>query len=175
MPMIKQISAEELLKLFANIRAFIFDVDGVMTDGKIWIAENGESYCQTHIRDGYALQLAVKKGYRVAVVSGRSSQAVEQRLRYLGVEDIFMSVRDKATCVEQYLCQCSLSATSVLYMGDDIPDVPVMQLIGLPACPFDAAADVKELAYYVSPISGGAGCVRDVIEKTLRIQQRWNG
>lgn len=174
MLMINQITTEALLKLFANIRAFIFDVDGVMTDGRLWITESGESYCQMHIRDGYALQLAVKKGYRVAVVSGRSSQAVMQRLHYLGVKDVFMSVNDKVACVEQYLVQHKLSANSVLYMGDDMPDVPVMRVVGLPACPLDAAAEVKQLAYYISPMVGGAGCVRDVIEKTLRIQQQWH-
>lgn len=171
----KQIGTAALLQLFAHIHAFIFDVDGVMTDGRLWLMESGESHCQMHIRDGYALQLAVQKGYRVAIVSGRSSQGVLARLRYLGIKDIFLGITDKWACVKQYLDQHGLSASAALYMGDDMPDIPVMQHIGLPTCPSDAAGEVKQLAYYISPFRGGSGCVRDVIEKTLKIQQKWDG
>jgi len=171
----KSITTEKLLELFANIRTFIFDVDGVMTDGRLWLTENEENICQMHIRDGYALQLAVKKGYRVAVVTGRASQAVVVRLHYLGIEDIFTSISDKLICVEQYMQLHGLQPDSVLYMGDDMPDLPVMQRIGLPVCPADAADDIKRMAFYISPLKGGEGCVRDVIEKTLKIQQKWTG
>ncbi|MCX8020312.1 MAG: HAD hydrolase family protein [Chitinophagaceae bacterium] len=162
-----------LLSCFQPIRAFIFDVDGVLTDGTILILPDGVEARRMHIRDGFALQMAVKKGYCVKIISGNESAEVLYRLEKLGIRDVTMSVSDKAGLVRNYLKQKNLSQEELLYMGDDLPDIQAMQLAGLPCCPFDAAPEVRDVARYISPFCGGNACVRDVIEKTLRVQRRW--
>ena len=156
------------------IKAFIFDVDGVLTDGIIHVTEAGEQLRQFNIKDGYALQLAVKRGYRVAVITGGRSAGVRQRLKGLGISDIFMEVDSKIEVFNQFLNNNNLLTEQVLYMGDDIPDYQVMQLAGLPVCPADAVEEIKSLSSYISSRDGGKGCVRDVIEKVLKIQNQWN-
>lgn len=161
------------LQLFSTIRIFAFDVDGVMTDGMLQIFENGEYSRKMNIRDGYALQLAVKLGYRVVVISGGNSKPVIERLRGLGITDIFMGVVNKQSVLADYLEENDLLGTEVLYMGDDIPDYDAMRMVGLPACPADAAPEIKSISKYISPMKGGKGCVRDVIEKVLRLNDDW--
>lgn len=156
------------------IKAFIFDVDGVLTDGIVHVTETGEQLRQFNIKDGYALQLAVKRGYRVAVITGGRSAGVRQRLKGLGISDIFMEVDSKIEVFNQFLNNNNLHTEQVLYMGDDIPDYQVMQLAGLPVCPADAVEEIKSLSSYISSRDGGKGCVRDVIEKVLKIQNQWN-
>ena len=160
----------EKLKL---IKAFVFDVDGVLTDGIVHVTENGEQLRQFNIKDGYALQLAIKRGYKIAVISGGRSLGVKIRLQGLGITDIFLGADSKIELYSSFLIKNSLSAEQVMYMGDDIPDLPAMKLAGLPVCPADAASEIKEISHYISFKEGGKGCVRDVIEKVLKIQNQW--
>lgn len=160
--------------LFKNITTFIFDVDGVLTDGTVLVLENGLQARRMNIKDGFALQLAVKTGYRVIVVSGSSPSPVVDRLNKLGIAEVHMSVLDKKSFVNSYIEKNRLKKEEVLYMGDDIPDLPAMPVVGLATCPADAANEIKETAQYISPINGGHGCARDVIEKTLKMNGHWN-
>lgn len=162
-----------ILELFKPIKNFVFDVDGVMTDGTLQLLENGELSRRMHIRDGYALQLAIKQGYRVGVISGGNSRLVVERLNGLGIKDIFMGVPDKEVVLAEYLEDNDLKAEELLYMGDDIPDYGAMKRAGLPACPRDASREIKAICKYISPIAGGCGCVRDVIEKVLKLNGNW--
>jgi 3-deoxy-D-manno-octulosonate 8-phosphate phosphatase (KDO 8-P phosphatase) len=162
------------LEKIKQIKAFVFDVDGVLTDGIIHVTESGDQLRQFNIKDGYALQLAVKRGYKIAVITGGRSEGVRLRLKGLGVTDIFMYVDSKIQVFNQYLEDNELSASQVLYMGDDVPDLQVMQLSGLPVCPADAVEEIKAISQYVSPKDGGRGCVRDILEKVLKIQNQWN-
>ncbi len=162
-----------LLEPFHDVRTFIFDVDGVMTNSELIVLENGHLLRKMNVRDGYALKLAIKKGYRVAIITGGKSSGVVQRLRGLGIEDIYSGIDNKIDALEEYLYTYDLHLDQILYMGDDLPDYEVMRKVGFPTCPSDAAPEIQELAQYVSPRKGGQGCVRDVIEKTLRIQKQW--
>lgn len=163
-----------MLDLFERVRAFVFDMDGVLTDGTLWIHGDGQWVRRMHIKDGYALQLAVKRGYLVCVISGSDAPPVTERLTKLGVEEIHMQVRDKRAALEDILSRRDISAEQVLYMGDDIPDLAVMKISGLSACPHNAVSDVLAIADYISPVNGGDGCVRDVIERVLRLHGAWN-
>ncbi len=162
-----------VLKLFKPITTFIFDVDGVLTDGTVLVLENGLQARRMSIKDGFALQMAVKKGYRVLIVSGGNSPQVTDRLEKLGVTDVQMSVADKKEFVEKYIAANKLKKQEVLFMGDDLPDLPVMSVVGLPCCPADAVAEIKQAVQYISPINGGFACVRDVIEKVLKLNDKW--
>lgn len=162
-----------ILAAFKPIRLFVFDVDGVLTDGSLLLLNNGEQVRRMNIKDGYALQLAIKEGYDIVVISGASNDAVVQRLNKLGIANVEMGVADKWAVLQKYLQQYNLQPGQVLYMGDDIPDYAVMQKVGLACCPADAVAEIKSIAAYISPINGGEGCVRDVIEKVLKLHGRW--
>jgi 3-deoxy-D-manno-octulosonate 8-phosphate phosphatase (KDO 8-P phosphatase) len=160
---------EELRK----IKAFAFDVDGVFSDSTIFLYPDGEMMRSMNIKDGYAVQYAVKKGFPVAIISGGDSEAVRTRFRKLGVNDIYLKSSDKVCDFHDFLRKNNLEAPNVLYMGDDIPDYEVMQLAGFRACPADAAEEIKSIAYYISDKSGGKGCVRDVIEQVMKLQGKW--
>lgn len=162
-----------LLERFASITTFVFDMDGVLTDGSVWVFPGNELIRRMDIKDGYALQLAVKKGYRVAVITGSHSLPLQERLAALGVTDVFQQVGNKAEQLGAYITQHKLRKEEVLYMGDDIPDLEVMQAAGLACCPADAVTEIKNIAHYISPRSGGRGCARDVIEKVLKINGHW--
>lgn len=162
-----------VLELFTPIRTFVFDVDGVLTDGSLLILDDGQMARKMNVKDGYALQLAIKKGYRVVVISGAISLPVKERLEKLGVTDIFMEVTDKKAKLINYADQHGLEWERVLFMGDDIPDHEAMKLVGLPACPSDAVMEIKEIAQYISHLPGGSGCARDVIEKVLKLNGHW--
>ena len=161
------------LSRFNNIRFFVFDVDGVLTDGTVLVLENGLQARRMSIRDGFALQLAVKRGYGIKVISGSNASPVVDRLNKLGISDITMGVLDKGKLLEQFMKDHKIAAETLLYMGDDLPDIPAMKLAGLAACPSDAAHEIRELAHYISPFSGGKACVRDVIEKVLKLRGHW--
>ncbi len=163
-----------VLALLKNIKLFVFDVDGVLTDGSLILLENGEMARTMNIKDGYALQLAIKKGYGILIISGGNSEAVKVRLEKLGVKNIFLSVKNKKKILAQYIIDNNYNLQEVLYMGDDMPDVSVMQTVGVACAPADAVAEIKAIAHYVSPITGGKGCVRDVIEKVLKLNADWN-
>jgi 3-deoxy-D-manno-octulosonate 8-phosphate phosphatase (KDO 8-P phosphatase) len=162
-----------VLEIFKGITTFVFDVDGVMTDGSLLVMPNGVMVRRMNIKDGYALQLAVKKGYQVAVISGAFSEEVKERLNKLGINDVFMRVEDKATCLKDYLASKNKNAGETLFMGDDIPDHEAMGACKLPCSPADAAIEIKDISVYISPLAGGHGCVRDVIEKVLKLNGDW--
>jgi 3-deoxy-D-manno-octulosonate 8-phosphate phosphatase (KDO 8-P phosphatase) len=163
-----------VLELFKKITTLVFDVDGVLTDGTLLVLPGGVMARKMSIKDGYALQLAVKKGYHVVVISGGNSPEVMERLNKLGVSAVFMRVENKLETLHQYLHEHSITTEEVLFMGDDIPDWKVMQEVGLPCCPADAVAEIKEISKYISHINGGFGCARDVIEKVLKVRGDWN-
>ena len=163
-----------VLELFKKINTFIFDIDGVLTDGTVLVLENGLQARRMSIKDGFALQMAVKNGYNVVIVSGGNSLPVADRLQKLGITNITMSVLDKGTFVTDYMAKNNLKADQVLYMGDDLPDIPAMLVVGLPCCPADAANEVRDAVQYISPINGGDACVRDVIEKVLKLNDHWH-
>lgn len=163
-----------VLELFKPITTFVFDVDGVLTDGTVLVLDNGLQARRMHIKDGFALQIAIKNGYRVKIISGGTSPQVMDRLDKLGVKDVNMTVLDKKGFLENFMAQNSLEKNQVLYMGDDLPDIPAMSVVGLPCCPADAAVEVKEAASYISSLNGGFACVRDVIEKVLKLNGHWH-
>lgn len=163
-----------VLEQFKKITTFIFDVDGILTDGSLLLLENGMQARRMNIKDGFALQLAIKTGYNILIVSGSQSAEVRQRLEKLGITDIHMSVMDKRMLILEYIMKKKLQSFEVLYMGDDLPDLPAMSAVGLPCCPADAANEVKEVSVYISSVNGGDGCVRDVIEKVLKLNDHWN-
>lgn len=156
------------------ITTFIFDVDGVLTDGTVTITTSGEMLRKMNIKDGYALKTAVDKGYNVCIISGGSNEGVRTRLRGLGITDIYLGAHNKIEQLEEYLDIYSINAKHVLYMGDDIPDLPVMQVVGLASCPQDAAPEIKAVSKYISHKDGGKGAVRDVIEQVLKVQDKWD-
>lgn len=159
---------------FEVIDTFILDMDGVLTDGKVLVLENGLQARVMSIRDGYALQLAVKKGYQVSIVSGAESLPVTERLRKLGITDVFMAVKDKGRFIRDYCTERKISRQQVLFMGDDMPDLPVAGVAGLFCCPADAIEEIREVADYISPLAGGQGCVREVMEKVMKLRGHWN-
>lgn len=162
-----------ILEKFNKINTFIFDVDGVMTDGSIGIVIGNEYIRSMNTKDGYAIQLAVRKGYRLCVITGGFVPAVVERMNNLGVKDVFHKVHNKIKCFDTYFAQHNLKAEEILYMGDDIPDYDVMSQVGLACCPADAVPEIKNISHYISPYNGGKGCVRDVIEKVLKINKHW--
>ena len=163
-----------LLEQFQPITTLVFDVDGVLTDGKLLVLPQGVMARSMHVKDGYALQLAVKRGYNVVIISGGASAEVMDRLEKLGVKAVFMQVTDKVTVLQNFLAANNLQWDEVMYMGDDIPDLEVMRKVGLACCPADAVSEIKEVSAYISPVMGGAGCGRDVIEKIMKIRGHWN-
>jgi 3-deoxy-D-manno-octulosonate 8-phosphate phosphatase (KDO 8-P phosphatase) len=157
----------------ANVKAFIFDIDGVLSLQTITLNSFGVPNRTVNLRDGYALQLAVKKGYRVAVISGSSCKEYSRRLKLLGITDIYLNSRTKLEHFKTFLKKHGISPSEVLYMGDDIPDFEVMKLAGIPVCPSDADSEIKQISVYISDKMGGEGCVRDVIEQVLRLNNKW--
>ena len=149
-------------------------MDGVLTDGTLLVLPDGVMARKMNIKDGYALQLAVKKGYRVLVISGGNSPEVKDRLSKLGISEVWMQVSDKASILKEWLSNNQIPSSEVLYMGDDIPDLPVMRMVGLKACPADAAIDIKNSVDYISIYKGGEGCVREVIEKVMKLRGDWD-
>lgn len=158
-----------------QIRAFVFDVDGVLSCDVVTLHPNGDPMRTVNIKDGYALQLAVKKGYEVAIITGGYTEAVKLRFARLGVQHIYMKSAVKIHDFDDFMAKTGLKPEQVLYAGDDIPDYEVMQRVGLPVAPADAAPEIKEIARYISSCRGGEGVARDVIEQTLRAQGHWFG
>ncbi|PCJ94980.1 MAG: 3-deoxy-D-manno-octulosonate 8-phosphate phosphatase [Flavobacteriaceae bacterium] len=159
----------------SSITTFVFDVDGVFTDGTVLVTTTGEMLRKMNVKDGFALKTAILKGYNVCIISGGTNEGVRERLKGLGVTDIFMGAHHKIEPMEAYLDKHKIKPEHVLYMGDDLPDVPPMQLVGLATCPQDAVPEVKEVSKYISHKSGGNGCVRDVIEQVLKVRGHWEG
>ena len=157
-----------------HITTFIFDVDGVLTDGTVTITTKGEMLRRMNIKDGYAIKTAIDQGYNMCVISGGSNEGVRKRLQGLGVTNIYLGAQNKIVQMNEFLHNYDVKLENVLYMGDDIPDYPTMRLAGLPCCPQDAAPEIKEISSYVSHKNGGKGAVRDVIEQVLKVQGKWD-
>ena len=163
----------DLKSLLSGVTTFIFDYDGVMTDGTVYMDSNGDPLRTSNVKDGYAIQLASKLGYHLAVISGAVVTNITKRLNMLGVTDVFTGVPDKVVKLDEYMEQYHLTPNQIVYMGDDIPDLCVMHKVGVPACPADAVEEVKSICAFVSDRPGGRGCVRDIIEQTLKVQGKW--
>ena len=163
----------EIKKQLQSVKAFVFDVDGVFTNGTVLLHPGGEFIRMMNIKDGFAVQHAVKMGYPIAIITGGYSRMIRKRFTYLGVKDIYMKSANKMAAFDTFLAAYDLKPEHILYMGDDLPDYEVMQKSGFPSCPYDAAEEIKQLAVYISPRKGGEGCVRDVIEQVLRLHGNW--
>ncbi len=159
-------------ELLTNIKCFVFDIDGVLTNGSVIVLQN-ELHRTMNIKDGFALKEAVDKGYHVAIISGGKSESTRTRLANLGIKDIYLGVNDKTEKLDEIKLMYDLKSDEILYMGDDIPDFKVMQQVGAPCCPNDATHEIRAISVYVSPFKGGEGCVRDVIEQTMKLQGKW--
>lgn len=157
----------------ANVKAFIFDIDGVLSLQTISLNVFGVPNRTVNLRDGYALQLAVKKGYRIGIISGSNSKDYLNRLKQLGIKDIYLNSRDKLSHYKDFRKKYNLGDNEILFMGDDIPDFEVMKTAGIPACPSDADSEIRQVSMYISDKKGGEGCVRDVIEQVLRLHNNW--
>jgi len=166
--------AKSYKEIMNDITTFVFDVDGVLTDGSVNISATGEMLRKMNIRDGYAMKAAIESGYNVCIISGGSNEGVRIRLKNLGITDIHLGSPDKVETFKEYCELYSISKENVLYMGDDIPDFHVMKLVGLPTCPQDAAPEIKSISNYISHVYGGKGAVRDVIEQVMKVQEKWH-
>ena len=156
-----------------NIKCFVFDVDGVLTNSMLHVTTSGELLRQMNIKDGYVLKEALNQGFNICVISGGKNEGVRERLRNLGVTDIHLGISDKVEVLKEFCDIYQIKMEEVLYMGDDIPDLYPMKLVGLPTCPQDACAEVKAISKYISHQKGGEGAVRDVIEQVLKVQGKW--
>lgn len=165
--------AKSYKEIMNHISTFIFDVDGVLTDGKVHVTQTGEMLREMHIRDGFAMKAALESGYNVCIISGGSNEGVRIRLRNLGITDIHLAAPNKVETFKEYIELYQIKPEHVLYMGDDIPDYHVMKLVGLPTCPQDAAQEIKGISNYISHVNGGQGAVRDVIEQVMKVQGKW--
>jgi 3-deoxy-D-manno-octulosonate 8-phosphate phosphatase (KDO 8-P phosphatase) len=160
--------------LLPQIKTFIFDVDGVLTDGKVLINSEGELLRSFDTKDGYSIQCALQKGFKIAIISGGRNEAVRKRFKELGVVDVYLGAHYKLDAYQDLIDNYNLNSEEILYIGDDVPDIPVMEKVGLGCCPSDAVSDVKAMANYVSHKKGGQGCVRELIEQVLRVQGKWS-
>lgn len=156
-----------------SIKAFIFDIDGVLTNGKILITSSGDMYREMDTKDGFAIKYALNKGFKIAIISGGKDKGLEIRLQDLGIKNIFLGFTDKERPFNDFIKNEDIKPNDILYMGDDIPDIKIMKKVLLATCPNDAVIDVKEISDYVSPKNGGQGCVREIIEQVLRVQNKW--
>ena len=156
-----------------HIKAIVFDVDGVFTDGTVLVTESGDLLRAHHAKDGYAIRCAVKAGYPVGIITGGTSLTITKRFDMLGINDVYLGAHDKMDSFLHFCAKYRLDPAQVLYMGDDIPDIEVMEVCGLPCCPADAAPEVLAAADYISLYAGGKGCVRDVVEQMLRLHGKW--
>lgn len=156
-----------------DINTIILDVDGVLTDGSVYILEDGVLMRKMHTRDGFAIRHAIDKGYRIIVITGGKSQGTNKRLQDLGIKEIYSGVDNKLEVMDELIEVYDLDLSRTAYMGDDLPDYEAMRLVNLPTCPANAAPEIRALAQYISPFKGGEGCVRDLLEKILRVQRNW--
>tara|TARA_R110002020_G_scaffold1998_1_gene9133 strand:- start:43017 stop:43544 length:528 start_codon:yes stop_codon:yes gene_type:complete len=156
-----------------DITTFVFDVDGVFTDGSVMITTTGEMLRTMNTKDGYAVKTAVQLGYNVCIISGGTNEGVRNRFKGLGVTDIYLGAHYKDEPLKEYMDVYGISPDNILYMGDDLPDILPMKLVALPTCPQDAVPEVKEVCKYISHLNGGQGCIRDVMEQVLKVRGHW--
>ena len=167
-------NAKSYKELLIDITTFIFDVDGVLTDGTVTVTTDGELLRTMNVKDGFALKTAIDAGFNICIISGGSNEGVRKRLAGLGIKDIHLGAKNKIDQLNTYLTENNINTSQVLYMGDDIPDYPVMEMSGLPCCPQDAVPEIKAISKYISHKNGGRGAVRDVIEQVLKVHGKWN-
>jgi 3-deoxy-D-manno-octulosonate 8-phosphate phosphatase (KDO 8-P phosphatase) len=156
-----------------DITTFIFDYDGVMTNGDVLVDADGVPLRSTNVKDGFALQLAARLGYNIAIITGGYSISIEKRMEMLGIKDVFVRSASKVEVLQKYMETKNLKPEEIIYMGDDLPDYPVMKMVGLPVCPADAVPEIKDISLYISHLGGGKGAVRDIIEQVLKAQDKW--
>ena len=161
-------------EILSQIETFIFDVDGVLTDGSLTITSNGEMLRTMNVKDGFALKAALDSGYKIAIISGGTNEGVRDRLKALGVEFIYLGAHNKIKQLNSFIESSNVNLKNILYMGADIPDIPVLKIVGLSCCPQDAVNEVKDICRYISSKNGGKGAVRDVIEQVMKIHGKWN-
>jgi 3-deoxy-D-manno-octulosonate 8-phosphate phosphatase (KDO 8-P phosphatase) len=164
-------SYKEKLK---NIKAFVFDVDGVFTDGSVYLLPGGNMCRVMNVLDGYAVVKAIKNHYLIGVITGGNDEMVKHRINYLGIEDYYPKSPDKMIDFENFKTKYNLKNEEILTMGDDIPDANIMKNSAIAACPENAVPEIKEIATYISPKKGGSGAVRDVIEQVMKVQGKWH-
>ena len=158
---------------YKTVNTFVFDVDGVLTNGNLLATDHNGLVREMNTRDGYALKMALSAGYNVCIITGGASQGVELRLSKIGIKDIYLGIMNKLPVLEKYMAAKNLQSENIMFMGDDLPDLECMLAIKYRSCPKDASHDIKKICDYISPIEGGRGCVRDVIEKIMRVQGKW--
>lgn len=158
-----------------NIKCFIFDVDGVLSSDNSPLDENGDPVRTANIKDGFALRYALLNGYQIGIITGANTPRVKLRYQKLGVEHIYLNAFNKTECLDDILAKTGLLKSEILYMGDDLVDLQIMQQIGIPTCPVDAVPEIKAVSLYISDKKGGEGCVRDVLEQVMRSQGKWSG
>ncbi len=156
-----------------KITTFIFDVDGVLTDGKLYVRTNGELERVMNVKDGYALKTAMDEGYNMCIISGGKNEGVRKRLEGLGIKDIYLGVGQKQDILKEYMSAKNIESEQIVYMGDDVPDYEVMQMVGMPCCPQDAVQEIKSISKYISHKKGGNGAVRDIIEQVMKVHGKW--
>ncbi len=166
-------SQKNYKELLNDIKAFIFDVDGVLTDGMLLVSENGQLLRSMNVKDGFALKHAVNQGYEICIISGGTNPAVKSRLTALGITHVYLGAHDKMEYLNKISAETNISFEQMLYMGDDIPDIEVMKTVKLAACPQNAVPEVKAVSDYISHKNGGDGCARDVIEQVLKVNGDW--
>ena len=162
-----------MLDKLKQITTFIFDVDGVLTNGKILITENGDQLRQYNIKDGYAIQLALNKGYQVCIITGAKSKSVELRMQGLGIKYIYLGASYKLPLFEDFLNKTNIKREEIVYVGDDLPDQEIMEQVAISVCPADGVEEIKQCSNYISAFNGGDGVVRDIIEKVLKVKGHW--
>lgn len=162
-----------ILQKFKPIKTFVFDIDGVFTDNGLLVTEKGELLRRMNARDGYAVKRALQEGFQIVLITGGTSKGVELRFQKLGVTHIYSGIENKVVVLQQFIDTHQLQRDEILYMGDDMLDAAPMTMVGLATCPADAVPEVLAVALYISPYKGGEGCVRDVIEKVLKLQNKW--
>jgi 3-deoxy-D-manno-octulosonate 8-phosphate phosphatase (KDO 8-P phosphatase) len=168
--------ALELMNIFDKmkaVRAFIFDVDGVLTDNTVLVTEAGELLRTMHVRDGQCIKWAIRAGYPIAIITGGRSEGVKKRLTELGIEEYYSGIGDKMTAFQSFMQRTGIGAHEICYMGDDLPDLPVLRKVLLSCCPGDAMPEIMDICDYVSPLHGGTGCARDIIERVMKLQGKW--
>jgi 3-deoxy-D-manno-octulosonate 8-phosphate phosphatase (KDO 8-P phosphatase) len=166
----------ELVHLFDKIKAvkaFVFDVDGVFTNNDLLVTETGELLRIMNVRDGQAIKWAIRAGYPIGLITGGKSEGVKKRFTALGVDEYYSGVEEKWPALQSFMQRTNMLVSEVCYMADDMPDLPLLRKVGLSCCPADAVPEVRGICDYVSPVQGGKGCVRDIIEKVMKLQEKW--
>ncbi|NND31869.1 MAG: HAD hydrolase family protein [Saprospiraceae bacterium] len=163
------------LNKFRTIKAFVFDIDGVLTEGTMLLHQDGSLLRSLFVRDGYAMKVAINAGYKIAIISGGNTPTAPERFTSLGLQDVIMQSKDKLSDLNSLKRKYQWDDEEILFMGDDIPDYDAMKSVGMPCCPMDAVDEIRDISLYVSNRKGGQGCARDVIEKVLKLRGDWPG